>query len=176
MHESMMLYNLCLGFRVYNVGFGFSLKFVPVQDKKAKRGRKLGQRVTTKKEDAKILTTFKKLRPPGHYVDSRLVLGALPNKVKTKFGRRTVIRRLAEKGYTPSRKLCKTDPTEKTKTKRASFGRKHQNKNFQQWQAQLQGVGDLKDLTTYLPTFCCLYFHFLFSVGCTYCEFGSNFV
>ena len=33
-------------------------------------GRPEGSRKTTKAEDRKILSTFHKLRPPGHYVDS----------------------------------------------------------------------------------------------------------
>ena len=37
------------------------------KDLKAKRGRKLGQRATSKAEDKKIMQTFKKLRPPGSW-------------------------------------------------------------------------------------------------------------
>ena len=38
-------------------------------------------------------------------------------------------------------------PHREDQTKRASFGRKHQNKNFQQWQAQLQGGTRCRDST-----------------------------
>ena len=115
------------------------------QDTKAKRGRKVGDRATTKQEDARILKEFHRLRPPGRYIDARILHTALPKKVKEKVGLRTVIRRLAEKNYFPIKKKGKTDPTEVTKKKRLAFARTHQDKNFQQWQAYLQAVADLKD-------------------------------
>ena len=65
---------------------------------KKKRGRKVGQRKTTKKEDRKIMKTFHKLRPPGHGIDSRTLRLGLPKKIKKKISRKTVGRRLAEKG------------------------------------------------------------------------------
>lgn len=115
------------------------------QDTKAKRGRKVGDRATTKQEDTKILKEFHRLRPPGRYIDARILHTALPKKVKEKVGLRTVIRRLAEKNYFPIKKKGKTDPTEVTKKKRLVFAREHLDKNFQQWQAHLQAVADLKD-------------------------------
>ena len=123
------------------------------QDEKAKRGSKLGQRATTKKEDAKILTEFYRLRPPGRYIDARILHDALPKKVRKKFGQRTVIRRLADKGFLPCEKKKKTDPTEATKKTRSVFAGKHQDKNLQQWQAHLQAVGDLKDRPSELIVF-----------------------
>ena len=65
---------------------------------KKKRGRKPGQRATTKQEDKKIMQTFHKLRPPGHGVDSNVVKKGLPKKISKEIGRKTIIRRLAEKG------------------------------------------------------------------------------
>jgi len=65
---------------------------------KNKRGRKLGQRDTTKAEDRKIMQTFHKLRPPGHYINSRILKRGLPKKISKKAGRKTLLRRLAEKG------------------------------------------------------------------------------
>ena len=100
------------------------------QDTKAKRGRKVGDRATTKQEDARILKEFHRLRPPGRYIDARILHTALPKKVKEKVGLRTVIRRLAEKNYFPIKKKGKTDPTEVTKKKRLAFARTHQDKNF----------------------------------------------
>ena len=100
---------------------------------------------STKKENAKILKEFHRLRPPGRYIDTRILHDALPEKVRKKFGQRTVIRRLADKGLLPCEKKKKTDPTEATKKRRLVFAEKHQDKNFQQWQAHLQAVGDLKD-------------------------------
>ena len=65
---------------------------------KMKRGRPLGSRATTKAEDRNILNAFKKVRPPGYGVVARQVHSALPKKVQKKIQKRTVIRRLAEKG------------------------------------------------------------------------------
>jgi hypothetical protein len=107
------------------------------QDEKAKRGRKFGH--------AKILKEFHRHRPPGLYIDARILHTALPKKVKKNIGLRTVIGRLAEKEYFPIKKKGKTDPTEVTKKKKLAFARRHQEKNFQQWQAYLQAAADLKD-------------------------------
>ena len=71
---------------------------------KAKRGRKSGYRKTSKAEDNVVLQTFRKLRPPGHGVDSRKVHMSLPKKLRDKLSRRTLIRRLAEQRYVPTRK------------------------------------------------------------------------
>ena len=69
---------------------------------KKKRGRRVGQRATTKKEDKKLIETFRKLRPPGHAIDSKVLHRGLPKKINKKIGRKTVIRRLAEKGFRAS--------------------------------------------------------------------------
>ena len=119
------------------------------KDKKGQRGRPIGSNGTTKEEDKKILKAFHKLRPPGHYVDSRLVRKALPKKLQAKASRRTVIRRLAKKGFLPEKKLSKSDYSVIQKTKRVAFARRHSDKNANQWKAELQAVGDLKDFTWY---------------------------
>jgi hypothetical protein len=116
---------------------------------KQQRGRKLGKNKTTKEEERKVIQVFHKLRPPGHGVDSRVIHGALPKKLRKKIGRRTIIRRLAEKGYKPEKKLNKTDPGPALKMKRCSFGRKHEDKNGQRWKSHLQACGDFKDFTFY---------------------------
>ena len=77
---------------------------------KGKRGRKSGYRKTSKAEDRAILQAFRKLRPPGHGVDSRKVHLSLPKKLRSKVSRRTVIRRLAEQRYVPTKKVQKTYP------------------------------------------------------------------
>ena len=66
---------------------------------KQKRGRKVGQRATTKAEDKTIMKYFHQLRPPGHGIDSNALKRRLPKKLKKKVSRKTVIRRLAEKGF-----------------------------------------------------------------------------
>lgn len=72
-------------------------------------GRKKGSRATSKAEDEEIKKKFLQLRPPGHGIDSRELHKALPKKIKKKVGRKTVIRRLGEKGYTAQMKLKKDD-------------------------------------------------------------------
>ncbi|MDP7559855.1 MAG: hypothetical protein QF745_04875 [Planctomycetota bacterium] len=66
---------------------------------KEQTGRRAGTYKTSRAEDKKVLQTFKKLRPPGHGVDSRVVHKALPQKLQKKIGRRTIRRRLAKKGF-----------------------------------------------------------------------------
>jgi hypothetical protein len=70
-------------------------------DPKSDQRRPVGSRKTTTAEDKELFKTFHKVRPPGCGVDSRSLHGALPKKVSKKISRRTVIRRLAEKGYKP---------------------------------------------------------------------------
>ena len=118
-------------------------------NQKQKRGRKLGNNKTTKAEEKQLMQVFHRLRPPGHGVDSRVVHTALPKKLKRKITRRTVIRRLADKGYTPEKKLNKNDPGVKQKKKRCNFGKKHAGKDAQQWKAYLQACGDFKEFTFY---------------------------
>ena len=115
---------------------------------KGKRGRKEGWRKTTKLEDKKVLEAFHKIRPPGHGVDSRAVHMALPKKVRDKIGRRTVIRRLAEKRYTPTKKVQKSDPGPALAKRRVSFTDKHKRSKAR-WNAYLQAVGDIREFTYY---------------------------
>ena len=112
-------------------------------------GRKEGWRKTTKAEDKKILKTFLKVRPPGHGIDSRRIHRALPKKVKKKICKKTVISRLAEKGYTPRMKLRKKDFGQNQLKKRDTFGKDHLSWTGQKWNSELQGVGDLSDFTWY---------------------------
>ena len=119
------------------------------KDVKEKRGRKVGQRATTKEEDAKIMKRFKQLRPDGEYIDARILHGKLAKPLKNKIGKRTVQRRVNEKGYWYEEKNNKDDPDEKTKKKRLAFCRKHQDKDSSQWKSYCQGVADLKEFTYY---------------------------
>ena len=109
-----------------------------------------GWRKTTKREDKTIMNAFKKLRPPGHGVDSRMVHSALPKKLKKKVARRTVIRRVEELGgYVPTKKINKSDPGPALAKRRVDFGREHVSKSEAQWKMYLQGVGDIKEFTFY---------------------------
>lgn len=125
---------------------GIALAAASFKKEKKKRGRKLGDCKTTAEEDKLVMKAFHKMRPPGHGVDSRVVHTALPKKLKKKIGRRTVIRRLAAKGYIPEKKLNKNDPGVQQKKKRCNFGRKHLHTR---WKSYLQGCGDFKEWTFY---------------------------
>lgn len=112
-------------------------------------GKPLGFNKTTKQEDTKILQIFKKLRPPGFGIDSRVIHKALPKTLRTKITRRTVIRRLGVKGYKPEKKIQKSDPGPALAIKRNFFCKKHETDTSLSWKAKLQGVGDFKDFTWY---------------------------
>ena len=121
------------------------------QREKGEQGRPKGCKKTTKEEDRKVLAIFKKLRPPGCGVDSRVLHSALPKKIKKKISRRTVIRRLADKGYTAQKKIQKSDPGIKLSKTRVGFGRKYSGRTALVWKSSLQGVGDMKEFS-YYPT------------------------
>ena len=82
--------------------------------------------------------------PAGHGVDARDVHKALPSKIKKKICKRTVIRRLAEKGYRPEKKVNKSDPGPALAKKRIAFARMYRARR-----SSLVGVGDFKDFTFY---------------------------
>jgi transposase len=116
---------------------------------KQKVGRRKGWRKTSKIDDKRIIKAFHKVRPPGHGVDSRKVHTALPKNVKKKICKRTVIRRLAEKGIKPQPKLNKKDFSEAQIKKRVAFGKKYQDWTGAKWTTELQAVGDMKEFTYY---------------------------
>lgn len=116
---------------------------------KGKRGRKVGWNKTTKKDNRKIFKTFKRLRPPGHYVDSRIVHQGLPRRIKQAICRRTIRRRLAKKGFHPKKKIAKTDPGPALANRRVLWAKKFEDWTPANWKANLQGVGDFKEFTWY---------------------------
>ena len=73
----------------------------------------------------------------------------MPKKLRKKVSRRTVLRRLAAKGFWAQKKIAKSDPTVYQKQRRIAFARKHLRKNVRQWHSHLQGVGDFKEFTFY---------------------------
>ena len=95
------------------------------------------------------MATFHKLRPPGHGITSKQLKKGLPKKLSMKVGRRTLIRRLAEKGYTPRKKQSKEDLGPVLMKKRVKFCKQHIDKNAAAWKAHLQGVGDFKLFSWY---------------------------
>ncbi len=116
---------------------------------KGTRGRKEGWRKTSKQEDRTMMAIFKKMRPDGCYVDSRIVHKALPKKIKKKILRRTVIRRLADKGFTPTVKVQKSDPGPALMKKREGWCKDREDMKARTWRAELQGVADITEFTWY---------------------------
>ena len=119
------------------------------KDEKEKVGRKPGSRKTSKAEDRKLMEKFHELRPPGAYIDSRILHTNLPATIKNKIGRKTVLNRLAEKGATMMQKLSKTDLGRKASGARLKWCKKFESRTPQQWKAKLQGCGDIKEFTYY---------------------------
>lgn len=117
--------------------------------KKKARGRPKGSRATTKAEDKQILQKFHKLRPSGQYIDSNVLHRALPSPIKRKVGRKTIIRRLDEKGFHAKKKLRKDDRGEKFRLKRNKWCKKFAHWKALQWSGHVQAVGDIKEFTWY---------------------------
>ena len=128
---------------------GISLAASTFLEEKGTRGRKTGWRKTTKEEDKKLLKTFHFHRPPGHGIDSRVVHANLPAKIRKKIGRKTVIRRLAAKGFKPKRKIDKNDYGPQWRKKRWDFVRANKDKTAAQWTSAVDAVGDVKEFTYY---------------------------
>jgi len=119
------------------------------EEKEEVQGRPKGTKKTTKEQDKKVMEVFKKMRPPGCGVDSRVIHNALPKKIKKLIGRKTVIRRLADKGFSPQKKIQKTDPGVQLSKKRIAFAKKYKDRSGTTWKAKLQAVADLKVFTYY---------------------------
>lgn len=113
------------------------------------RGRQLGWKKTSKAEDKKILQNFKKLRPPGHGIDARTLHKSLPKKIRMKVSQRTIIRRLADKGFKPEKKISKSDPGPALAKRRVKFSKKYMDYSSDTWCEKLQGAGDFKEFTYY---------------------------
>ena len=128
--------------------FRNSYKF-STQPRKQAAGRPKGSRVTTRDEDKQIIQAFKKVRPPGAGVVARQIRAALPRSLKRKVGERTVIRRLADKGIKPKKKLSKSEQSLKNAKTRLKFAKKHESKTAQEWKGELQAVADIKEFTWY---------------------------
>ena len=90
------------------------------------------------------MSTFHKLRPPGHGIDSNTLRRGSPSALRKKVSRKTILRRLADKGYTMQDKESKTDLGVVTTKKRMVFSRKHQHLTAEDWKEDLQAVGDMK--------------------------------
>ena len=82
-------------------------------------------------------------------MDSNNLHRHLPPKIKKKEKRRTLIRRLAAKGYKPERKISKNDPGPALMKKRLKFAKKYSSWDASDWKSNLQAVGDFKDFTWY---------------------------
>lgn len=118
-------------------------------EEKEQRGRPTGTRNTTKAEDRVIMQKFRELRPPGAYIDSRILHDNLPRKIARKITRRTVLSRLEDMGYTPQTKLGKTDLGPKQCAARWKWCKKFEGRAPAQWKTKLQACGDIKLFTFY---------------------------
>ena len=116
---------------------------------KEQRGRKKGWQKTTKKENRAIIKKFHTLRPPGCGIDSRDLHKGLKKKLRQKISRRTVINRLADKGYTAQVKLTKHDPSKALCLRRVKFAKPYKFWTKAMWKAAVQAVGDIKIFTYY---------------------------
>ena len=129
---------------------------------KAKRGRKKGWRKTTSKENASILKTFHRVRPPGAGVESREVSDALPKRLLDKVCLRTIRNRLKEKGYVPERKIEKSEANKQVRSGRMCFCTEHKWRTRKQWKRKLQAAGYMKGQLVF-PIF---FFFLLGASGC----------
>jgi len=89
-----------------------------------------------------VMTKFHKVRPPGHGVDSRVIHDALPANLRRKICRRTVRRRVAEKGYKPEPKVSKNDPDKQLKKRRLAFVAAHEHRTEANWCGFVHACGD----------------------------------
>ena len=121
------------------------------KEEKERGGRRKGDKKTTAREDREILKKFKFLRPPGHGIDSRKLHRALPVAIRRKISRRTVIRRLEDKGIKPREKIRKSDHDVSLCKRRLDFAVRYQHKTEADWARDLQAVGDIKEFTFYPP-------------------------
>jgi len=78
-----------------------------------------------------------------------MVRNALPKKLQGKVCRRTVINRLAEKGYNARKKINKYDFGVQWRNNRMKFARANANKTREQWKSDLQAIGDITEFTYY---------------------------
>ena len=120
-------------------------------EEKQKRGRKKGNKKTTAADCREIMKKFRFLRPPGHGIDSRRLHRALPVSLRWKISRRTVIRRLEDKGIKPRTKIRKSDHDVALCKRRVDFARRYQHKSEAAWARDLQAVADIKEFTFYPP-------------------------
>ena len=117
--------------------------------KPAVQGRPRGTRKTTKEDDAIILKTFLKIRPPGVGVTARDIHEHLPKRLQKLVSIETIRLRLAEKGFKPTRKILKSDPDMKLRKARLGFCKSNKHRTRQGWKSYLQAAGDMKDFTYY---------------------------
>ena len=112
-----------------------------------KEGRKDGRKASSYLISAARFGRFHKVRPPGHGVVARTIHSKLPRAVKQKIGKRTVQRRLADKGYVPDKKSSKTDHGTQWMAKRLAFAKEHEDKSASRWKSYLHACFDLKEFT-----------------------------
>ena len=88
-------------------------------------------------------------------MDAKVVHRNVGKRIPKENGRRTVVRRLGEKGYTSTmqNKLSKDDPSEKQAAARVTWCKKHKHRDPEGCKTYVQAVGDWKWFTWYPPEF-----------------------
>ena len=84
-------------------------------------------------------------------MDAKVVHRNVGKRIQKKIGRRTVVRRLGEKGYTMQNKLSKNDPSGKQAAARVKWCKKHKHRDPEGCKNYVQAVGDWKWFTWYPP-------------------------
>ena len=102
--------------------------------KKKKRGRRVGWRKTSQKEDQAILACFHKVRQPlGSLVEATDVWKALSANLRRKICTRTVSNRLKAQGYKMEEKLSGDDKGEAWRKTRVRFNKTHHKTGVLSW-------------------------------------------
>ena len=117
---------------------------------KAKRGRKMGWRKTTAREDGQIFRAFLKVRKPhGCLVESRDVSNELPDGLRGKVCLRTIRERLRERGFQMGDKKTADDQGDAWRKRRIAFCEGHAGRTTARWSRSVQAVGDFQLFTWY---------------------------
>ena len=116
--------------------------------KKKQRGRPAGSNCTTTKDDAILVSTLRRLRPPGCGLTAEELRRHLPIRLQH-LSLPTIRKRLANKGYIYQKKITKSDPNKAHCKRRMAFARANKHRSPKQWKNHVQGFLDFKIFTYY---------------------------
>ena len=116
--------------------------------KQKKRGRPFGSKGTNNKDDAILIRTFRRLRPPGCGITAGDVRRHLPARLQH-LSLPTIRARLASKGYYAQKKITKNDPDKASCRRRCNFARVNRKRSGKGWKNFVQGFLDIKGFTYY---------------------------